>query len=85
MTHALEVGTLGGYAAIWMASENPQLHVTNIEHNAHHAAVAQRNIAQAGLAARIEVIQGAALDVLPRLREVQIGDRPRFVFVLDTR
>ncbi|KAJ6104361.1 hypothetical protein N7523_010681 [Penicillium sp. IBT 18751x] len=83
VTHALEVGTLGGYAAIWMASENPQLHVTSIERNAHHAAVARRNIAQAGLAARIEVIQGSALDMLPRLREeVQRGDRPRFGFVL---
>lgn len=82
VTHVLEVGTLGGYAAIWMASENPQLYVTSIEHNAHHAAVARRNIAQVGLAARIEVIQGAALDVLPRLREaVQMGDRPRFGFV----
>ncbi|KAJ5175748.1 uncharacterized protein N7482_001625 [Penicillium canariense] len=82
VTHALEVGTLGGYAAIWMASENPQLHVTSVEYNAHHAAVARRNIAQAGLAARIEVIQGAALDVLPQLRAaVQRGDRPRFGFV----
>ncbi|KAL3479596.1 S-adenosyl-L-methionine-dependent methyltransferase [Aspergillus californicus] len=82
VTHVLEVGTLGGYSAIWMASENPGLHVTTIEYNTHHAEVARMNIARAGLDSRIEVYQGAALDVLPRLQqEVLSGDRSRFGFV----
>ncbi|RMZ77743.1 hypothetical protein DV737_g4190, partial [Chaetothyriales sp. CBS 132003] len=82
VTHALEVGTLGGYSAIWVASENPQLKVTTVEYNQHHVEVARENIKHAGLADRIEVIHGAGLDVLTRLREeVQAGTRPRFGFV----
>ncbi|KAJ5773359.1 hypothetical protein N7457_008255 [Penicillium paradoxum] len=67
VVHALEVGTLGAYSAIWMASENPQLHVTTVEYDKHHAEVARANIAQAGL----ESPSG----------EVQRGERPRFGFV----
>ncbi|AEO66324.1 a493050f-4b1e-4e2e-a8ba-955be8fe1018 [Thermothielavioides terrestris] len=82
VTHALEVGTLGGYSAIWLASENPQLRLTTVEFNAHHVEVARRNIAAAGLADRVEVIHGAGIDVLPRLRdEVKAGARPPFGFV----
>jgi predicted O-methyltransferase YrrM len=80
--HALEVGTLGGYSAIWLCSENPQLRLTTVEYNAHNAEVARKNIEFAGLSDRIEVINGAGLDVLPRLREeVLAGERPRFGFV----
>lgn len=81
VTHALEVGTLGGYSAIWIASQNPQLSVTTIEYDRHHFEVAQKNIHHAGLADRIEIIHGAALDILPRLREeVQAGTRTPFGF-----
>ncbi len=41
VTHALEVGTLGGYSATWLASQNPGLRVTTVEFDAHHAAVAR--------------------------------------------
>ncbi|KAK3686240.1 S-adenosyl-L-methionine-dependent methyltransferase [Podospora appendiculata] len=82
VTHALEVGTLGGYSAIWLASENPQLHLTTVEFDAHHVAVARANIVFAGLANRIDVIHGAGVDVLARLKgEVLAGTRPRFGFV----
>lgn len=82
VTRALEVGTLGGYSAIWLASENPELHVTTIEFNQHHVDVARRNVTAAGLGDRIEVIHGAAGDVLKRLRvEVQNGIRLPFGFV----
>ena len=69
VTRALEVGTLGGYSAIWMTSENPQLHLTTIEYDLHHYSTAKKNIEHAGLADRIELIHGAAIDVLPRLLE----------------
>ncbi|KAK9370455.1 S-adenosyl-L-methionine-dependent methyltransferase [Lipomyces kononenkoae] len=82
VTHALEVGTLGGYSAIWVASENPQLRLTTIEYNPKHVAVARKNIELAGLSDRIEVIQGAGIDVLASLRdEVVAGTRPQFGFV----
>ncbi|KAH6634370.1 S-adenosyl-L-methionine-dependent methyltransferase [Chaetomium sp. MPI-SDFR-AT-0129] len=89
VTHALEVGTLGGYAAVWLASENPGLKLVTIERDPHHAAVARENLAAAGLLkgvsspeGRVEVVEGAALEVLSRLREeVQAGKRERFGFV----
>lgn len=82
VTHVLEVGTLGGYSAIWMASMNPQLTVTTVECNKTHAEIARANIERAGLADRIVVIEGLGVDVLARLRgEVQAGSRPQFGFV----
>ncbi|KAL9095604.1 MAG: hypothetical protein Q9165_002036 [Trypethelium subeluteriae] len=80
-TAALEVGTLGGYTAIWLATLNPGVRVTSVEVNPHHAAVARENIAYAGLNGRIEVLEGSGVEVLPRLREeVEAGRRPRFGF-----
>jgi predicted O-methyltransferase YrrM len=81
VTHALEVGTLGGYTAIWLASENPGLHLTSVEFKPHNAKVARANILAAGLSDRIEVLEGAGMDILPRLKaEVQAGTRPKFGF-----
>ncbi|ADU72610.1 O-methyltransferase [Pantoea sp. At-9b] len=65
----LEIGTLGGYSTIWMAKALPDNGcVTTIEFNPHHAAVARQNIENAGLTKRIELHNGAALDVLPTLK-----------------
>lgn len=64
----LEVGTLGGYSAIWMARALPaggQLLSIDIE--ADHAAFARRFIARAGLENVVTVRVGRALDVLPSL------------------
>ena len=81
VTHALEVGTLGGYCAIWLATSNPSLTVTTIENNAHHAAIARANIHAAGVADRVDVILGAGMDVLPMLHgEIEAGKRERFGF-----
>jgi predicted O-methyltransferase YrrM len=82
VVHALEVGTLGGYSAIWFASENPALHLTTVEYNPLHVEVARKNIESAGLSDRVEVVHGAGVDVLARLRdEVSAGTRPPFGFV----
>jgi predicted O-methyltransferase YrrM len=64
----LEIGTLGGYSTIWLARAlPPDGQVITIEVDEHHAGVARSNIARAGLADRVEVRVGAALDVLPTL------------------
>jgi predicted O-methyltransferase YrrM len=62
----LEVGTLGGYSTVWMASALPaDGHLVTLEYSPHHAEVARENIARAGLLERVDVRQGAALDLLP--------------------
>lgn len=64
----LEVGTLGGYSAIWMARAlAADGTVISIERDERHAAFAERYIERAGLAATVRVRRGRALDVLPSL------------------
>lgn len=65
----LEIGTLGGYSTIWMARAlAPGGRITTLEKVPAHAAVAQRNWANAGVADRIESRVGSALDILPGLQ-----------------
>ena len=62
----LELGTLGGYSAIWMARALPtDGRLISLEVNPHHAEVARANLARAGVAERVEVRVGQALDLLP--------------------
>ncbi|KAL9624871.1 MAG: hypothetical protein Q9160_000918 [Pyrenula sp. 1 TL-2023] len=81
--HALEIGTLGGYTAIWLAKLNPGLKVTTIDVDPKHVAVARENARNAGIEeGRIEFLQGPALDVLPGVREeIAQGKREKFGFV----
>lgn len=65
---AVEVGTLAGYSACWIArglADNGVLHT--IEHDPKHAAVAKENLRAAGLSAKVVVHRGAGLEVLPTL------------------
>lgn len=72
----LELGTLGGYSSIWLASSHPAARVTTIELSTHHRAIAVRAIAQAGLADCVELRAGRGLDVLPKLqREIDADKR----------
>ena len=65
----LEIGTLAGYSAIWMARAlPPDGQLVTLEYEPKHAEVARRNIERAGLAGRIEIRVGAALETLPHLR-----------------
>lgn len=64
--HVLEVGTLGGYSTIWLARAAE--HVTTLELDEKHAAVARENLAAAGLT-NVEVLVGPALETLPTLSE----------------
>lgn len=64
----LEVGTLGGYSAIWMARALPaDGELVTLEIDPKHADVARENIARAKLAARVDVQTGRAIDLLPKL------------------
>jgi predicted O-methyltransferase YrrM len=64
----LEVGTLGGYSAIWMARAlPPDGELISLEIDPRNAEVARRNIARAAIPARAEVKVGPAIDTLPTL------------------
>jgi caffeoyl-CoA O-methyltransferase len=65
---AIELGTLGGYSATWIARglrEDGKL--ITVEYEDRHADFAQREIAEAGLAEKVEIVRGAALEVIPDL------------------
>lgn len=62
----LEIGTLGGYSAIWMARALPPAgRLLTLEIDPQRAALARDFVARAGLEHVIEVRVGAAADLLP--------------------
>jgi predicted O-methyltransferase YrrM len=62
----IEVGTLAGYSAIWMARALPaDGHVRTIEISGAHADFAERWIARSDAAERIRVFRGAGKNILP--------------------
>ncbi|MGB9753635.1 O-methyltransferase [Roseiflexus castenholzii] len=64
----LEIGTLAGYSAIWMARALPaDGKLISLEFDPKHADVARANIVRAGLADHVDVRLGTALDILPQL------------------
>lgn len=79
---ALELGTLAGYSAIWIARG---LHadgmLTTIEYEPKHADFARREIAAAGESGRVDVVEGAALDVVLRLAQEWGPESVDFVFI----
>jgi predicted O-methyltransferase YrrM len=65
---ALEIGTLGGYSTIWLASALPHDgRLITLERNVRHAEVARQNVARAGLGGKVEIKTGAALETLPKI------------------
>jgi len=67
-TRILEIGTLGGYSTIWLARAlPPEGRLITLEFNPRHAAVAEQNIARAGLSHLVEIRIGAAADSLAQL------------------
>jgi predicted O-methyltransferase YrrM len=70
----LEIGTLGGYSAIWLARALPEGgRLVTLEANPEHAAVARANIARASLSHIVDVRVGKAIETLPLLAEEGIG------------
>jgi|SRR4051794_210595 len=75
----LEIGTLGGYSTIWLARALPaDGRLITLEYSPAHAAVAQANIARAGLSNIVQIIVGRAIETLPPLAGQEPFD---FVFI----
>lgn len=63
---ALELGTLAGYSGIWIARGlRPGGRLYTMEFEDEHADFAQAEFERAGVADRVEIIRGPALDELP--------------------
>jgi predicted O-methyltransferase YrrM len=79
---AIELGTLAGYSAIWIArglAEDGRL--ITVEYEDAHADFAEKELEEAGVADKVEVVRGAALDVLPSIAD-RVGEASvDFVFV----
>ena len=64
----LEVGTLIGYSAIWMGKElDNDAQMITIEIHADEAETAAENIRKAAIHAKVEVMTGDAIQVIPEL------------------
>lgn len=69
----LEFGTLGGYSAILLARALPaDGRLVTLEANAEYAEVARASIDRAGVADRVEVRVGPALETLSQLEEERV-------------
>ena len=70
----LEIGTLGGFSTVWLARAlGPDGRIVTLEFDPKHAEVARANVAREGVAARVDLRVGAALDLLPKLRAEGFG------------
>ena len=70
----LEIGTLGGYSTICLARALPaDGRLVTLELDPKHAKVARSNISRAGLAEKVEIIEGPATASLTRLHEEKRG------------
>jgi caffeoyl-CoA O-methyltransferase len=66
----VEIGTLAGYSALWMARALPPGgRLWTIEADPEHAAVAARILGEAGLGDRVTLVEGDAAELLPTLRD----------------
>ena len=76
----LEIGTLGGYSTIWLGRALPtDGKVISLEANADYAEVARSNLARAGLANKVEIRVGRAIETLPTLA----GEAPFDLIFID--
>lgn len=76
----LEIGTLGGYSALWMGDALPEDgRLVSLEVDPDRAEVARDNWDRAGLAERIEVRVGPALETLAEMK----GEEPFDLVFLD--
>jgi predicted O-methyltransferase YrrM len=86
----LELGTLFGYSTIWMARALPgDGRIISLEAVEKHAAISKRNLEAAGLAAKVDVRVGPAIESLPRLSGQTFdlvfidADKPGYVAYLE--
>jgi caffeoyl-CoA O-methyltransferase len=65
----VEIGTLAGYSAIWIARALPgDGMVRTIEVSGKAADFAERWVARSDVAAKIKIYRGAAKDILPKIK-----------------
>jgi len=64
----LEVGTAIGYGALCLARAAPEATVVSIDADPGRLRAARGYLERAGVAERVELVEGRALDVLPRLQ-----------------
>lgn len=77
----LEFGTLGGYSTIVMARALPSDgNLITLEYDPDHAEVAWENLERAGVADKVDLRVGAALETLPLLESEGAGPFD-FVFI----
>lgn len=75
----LEIGTLGGYSAIWLARALPEDGcVITLEYAPKHAGVARANLDRASVGPWVDIMVGNAMD---SLRELQERGEPPFDMV----
>ena len=66
----VEIGTLGGYSALWMARALPEDgHLYTLEREAKHAALARDFFARSDVAERITLLEGNAAEMLNSLND----------------
>ena len=63
----LEIGTAIGYGTLWLARGAPEARVTTIDVDPHQIARARGFLERGGVLDRVELVEGAALEVLHRL------------------
>jgi len=63
----LEIGTAIGYGALVLARGAPEARVVTLDISAERLATARRYLERAGVADRVDLVEGAALEVLHRL------------------
>jgi predicted O-methyltransferase YrrM len=63
----LEIGAAIGYGAIWLARGAPEARVQSVDVDPERLAAARQYLERAGLADRVELIEGKALEVIQRL------------------
>lgn len=79
---ALELGTLAGYSGIWIArglADDGRL--ITIEYKDEHADFARTEFEKAGVAEKVEIRRGAALDLLPGIAAEFGPESLDFVFI----
>jgi len=89
----LEIGTLGGYSTTWFARAVPDTgHVTTLELDQKHAAVARKSIDRAGVGARVTIEVGPAAASMQRMIDQRTppfdlifidADKPGYLKYLD--
>ncbi|MHB8718849.1 MAG: O-methyltransferase [Candidatus Dormibacteria bacterium] len=78
----LEVGTLGGYSAIWMARALPAGgRLVTLELDPRHAEVARANLERAGVGEAVEIRVGAAAETLRGM--IASGEAPFDLVFID--